>query len=54
LFQLPAASWRDTFFLEMSPVGLLPEEILPACRDVVFDYTRQVQRLAGMLFGFLS
>jgi 2,4-dihydroxy-1,4-benzoxazin-3-one-glucoside dioxygenase len=55
LFQSPAASWRDTLFLEMSsPAGPLPEEVPPACRDVVFDYSRHVRRLGGALFGLLS
>jgi 2,4-dihydroxy-1,4-benzoxazin-3-one-glucoside dioxygenase len=55
LFQSPAASWRDTLFLEMSPpAGPSPEEVPPACRDVVLDYSRQVRRLASALFGLLS
>lgn len=32
LFQSPAASWRDTRFLEMAPTPPSPEEIPPACR----------------------
>ncbi|TVU32722.1 hypothetical protein EJB05_24473 [Eragrostis curvula] len=54
LFQAPAASWRDTLFLEMAPDGPSPEEIPPACRDIVFEYTRQVQSLCGVLLGLLS
>lgn len=32
LFQAPAASWRDTLFIEVAPAGPSPEEIPPPCR----------------------
>ncbi|KAK3152478.1 hypothetical protein QOZ80_2BG0159490 [Eleusine coracana subsp. coracana] len=51
LFWAPAASWRDTLFLDMAPVGPSPEEIPPACRDIVFEYTRQVQALCSALLS---
>ncbi|GJM90589.1 hypothetical protein PR202_ga06888 [Eleusine coracana subsp. coracana] len=54
LFWAPAASWRDTLFLDMSPTPPSPEEIPPACRDIVFEYTRQVQSLCSALLGLLS
>ncbi|KAF7039760.1 hypothetical protein CFC21_049708 [Triticum aestivum] len=52
LFQSPAASWRDTMFLQMP----LPasEEIPEACRAVAPEYARQVQRVGRALFELLS
>ncbi|KAG0529525.1 hypothetical protein BDA96_05G105900 [Sorghum bicolor] len=54
LFHSPAATWRDTLYLDMAPTGPAPEEIPPACRDVVFEYTKQVQRLGSALLELLS
>uniref|UniRef100_A0A453NLA1 Fe2OG dioxygenase domain-containing protein n=2 Tax=Aegilops tauschii subsp. strangulata TaxID=200361 RepID=A0A453NLA1_AEGTS len=34
--------------------GAVPEEIPPACRGIVVEFTREVQRLGGMLFELLS
>ncbi|KAF7076514.1 hypothetical protein CFC21_081150 [Triticum aestivum] len=51
LFTSPAANWRDTMFLELP---LPPEEIPVACRAVVLEYARQVQRLGRALFELLS
>ncbi|KAF7069707.1 hypothetical protein CFC21_075296 [Triticum aestivum] len=54
LFQSPAANWRDTLLLEMAPEPPSPEEIPPACRDIVPEYVRLVQRLSRTLLGLLS
>uniref|UniRef100_A0A8R7Q7I9 Fe2OG dioxygenase domain-containing protein n=2 Tax=Triticum urartu TaxID=4572 RepID=A0A8R7Q7I9_TRIUA len=54
LFQSPAANWRDTLLLEMAPEPPSPEQIPPACRQVVPEYARLVQRLSRTLLGLLS
>ncbi|KAM0849933.1 hypothetical protein ACQ4PT_053396 [Festuca glaucescens] len=54
LFQSPAANWRDTLYFEMEPNGPTPEEIPPACRGVVTDYTRLVRTLGGTVLELLS
>ncbi|XP_062213113.1 1-aminocyclopropane-1-carboxylate oxidase homolog 1-like [Phragmites australis] len=54
LFQSPAANWRDTLFLEMAPTGPAPDDIPPACRAIVSEYTRQVQSLGRALLELLS
>jgi isopenicillin N synthase-like dioxygenase len=51
LFQSPAASWRDTLFMETAPP---PEEIPPACRAVAPEYSRLVRELGRALFELLS
>ncbi|XP_037442293.1 1-aminocyclopropane-1-carboxylate oxidase homolog 1-like [Triticum dicoccoides] len=54
LFRSPAASWRDTLYMEMAPEPPPPEEIPPACRTIVPEYAGLVQRLGRTLFGLLS
>ncbi|TKW00286.1 hypothetical protein SEVIR_8G098900v4 [Setaria viridis] len=54
LFQSPAATWRDTLYLDMAPIAPAPEEIPPACREVVFEYTNHVQMLGGSLLELMS
>ncbi|BAF13888.1 Os03g0860600 [Oryza sativa Japonica Group] len=55
LFQSPAANWRDTLLLELTPrPGPAAEEIPPACRGVVGEYVEAVQRLGGALLELLS
>ncbi|VAI40794.1 unnamed protein product [Triticum turgidum subsp. durum] len=54
LFRSPAASWRDTLYMEMAPEPPPPEQIPPACRTIAPEYTRLVQRLGRILFGLLS
>ncbi|KAM3280582.1 hypothetical protein ACQJBY_047409 [Aegilops geniculata] len=55
LFHSPAASWRDTLYMEMAPEPPPPpEEIPPACRAIVPEYAGLVRRLGRTLFGLLS
>jgi len=54
LFQSPAANWRDTLFMEMSPEPPAPEEIPPACRAIAPEFAGLVQRLGSTLLGLLS
>ncbi|CAD6265961.1 unnamed protein product [Miscanthus lutarioriparius] len=51
LFHSPAANWRDTIFIESVAA---PEEMPPAFRDVVPEYTRQVRALGAHLLALLS
>ncbi|CAO2163167.1 unnamed protein product [Urochloa humidicola] len=53
LFQSPAANWRDTLFLDL-PVAAPEEEVPPACRAAVLEYTRRVRELGRRLLGILS
>ncbi|TVT97122.1 hypothetical protein EJB05_57645, partial [Eragrostis curvula] len=54
LFESPAANWRDTLFMKMSPAPPGEEEVPSACRGIVSDYTTQVRRLAATLLQLLS
>ncbi|XP_051194238.1 1-aminocyclopropane-1-carboxylate oxidase homolog 1 [Lolium perenne] len=51
LFQSPAASWRDTLFMETAPA---PEEAPPECRAVALEYMRLVRELGRALLELLS
>jgi isopenicillin N synthase-like dioxygenase len=54
LFQSPAANWRDSLYMEMAPDPPAPEEIPPACRGVVTDYTKSVRTLGDTVLELLS
>ncbi|VAH52587.1 unnamed protein product [Triticum turgidum subsp. durum] len=54
LFRSPAATWHDTLFMETAPEPTPPEEIPPACRTIVPEYTRLVQQLGRTLLELLS
>jgi isopenicillin N synthase-like dioxygenase len=54
LFQSPAANWRDTLYVEMMPTGPAPDEIPPACRGIMEEYTSLVQGVGGTVLGLLS
>ncbi|KAL0414347.1 UNVERIFIED_CONTAM: 1-aminocyclopropane-1-carboxylate oxidase2 [Sesamum radiatum] len=54
LYTAPAANWRDTFFCPMAPHPPSPEELPAVCRDIMFEYTKQVLKLGRRLFKLLS
>lgn len=54
LYSAPAANWRDTFFCKMAPHPPSPEELPAVCRDIMFEYTKQVLKLGRSLFKLLS
>uniref|UniRef100_A0A453MLZ9 Fe2OG dioxygenase domain-containing protein n=3 Tax=Aegilops tauschii subsp. strangulata TaxID=200361 RepID=A0A453MLZ9_AEGTS len=49
LFRSLAAGWRDTLYMEMAPEPPPREEIPPACRAIVPEYTRLGRKLFGLL-----
>ncbi|CAH9071631.1 unnamed protein product [Cuscuta epithymum] len=54
LFQAPAANWRDTFHCSMAPNPPQPHQLPPVCRDIMFKYSDEVQKLGVVLFELLS
>nr|DAD36748.1 TPA_asm: hypothetical protein HUJ06_007389 [Nelumbo nucifera] len=54
LYQSAAANWRDTLYCVMSPNPPSPEEIPQVCRDIMIQYSGQVERLAVTLLELLS
>ncbi|KAK8934528.1 hypothetical protein KSP39_PZI015039 [Platanthera zijinensis] len=55
LFKSPAANWRDTLFCVMAPEpAAKPEDLPDAAREIILEYTREVQKLGGILFELLS
>ncbi|KAF8392229.1 hypothetical protein HHK36_022571 [Tetracentron sinense] len=54
LYQSPAANWVDSLLSTMASVSANPEELPVACRDIVIEYSKQVNRLRITLFELLS
>ncbi|KAK6929814.1 Non-hem dioxygenase N-terminal domain [Dillenia turbinata] len=54
LFSAPAANWRDTLYCLMAPHPPMPVELPAVCRDVLVEYSKQIQRLGFALFRLLS
>ncbi|KAG5240659.1 1-aminocyclopropane-1-carboxylate oxidase [Salix suchowensis] len=54
LYQVPAASWRDTLTCVMAPSPPDPEELPLACRDILIDYSKRIMALGNTLFELLS
>ncbi|KAF6154821.1 hypothetical protein GIB67_032433 [Kingdonia uniflora] len=54
LYSSRAANWRDTLFCAMAPEHPDPEEFPVACRNIILEYSKQVERLGITLFGLLS
>ncbi|XP_019250856.1 PREDICTED: 1-aminocyclopropane-1-carboxylate oxidase homolog 1-like isoform X2 [Nicotiana attenuata] len=54
LFKSPVTNWRDTFNATVAPIPPNPEEFPSVCRDILFEYTNQVMKLAYTIFELLS
>ncbi|XP_037424807.1 1-aminocyclopropane-1-carboxylate oxidase homolog 1-like [Triticum dicoccoides] len=54
LFQSPAANWRDSVYIDMTPDPPAPEEIPPTLRSVVPEYERLARQLYRELLELLS
>ncbi|KAH0467007.1 hypothetical protein IEQ34_004245 [Dendrobium chrysotoxum] len=55
LYESPVANWRDTLFCVVAPEpAAKPEELPEACREIIMEYTRHIQRLGHLLFELLS
>ncbi|KAK2647245.1 hypothetical protein Ddye_022440 [Dipteronia dyeriana] len=54
LYASPAANWRDTMCCFMAPDPPKPEEMPAICRDIMFEYSKQVMELGHLLFELLS
>ncbi|KDP40304.1 hypothetical protein JCGZ_02302 [Jatropha curcas] len=54
LYSAPSANWRDTFAIQMAPEPPNPEELPVAFRDIVMEYSMEVQKLGILLFELLS
>nr|GMC75211.1 1-aminocyclopropane-1-carboxylate oxidase homolog 1-like [Ipomoea batatas] len=50
----PAADWRDTLRCIMDPNLPHPQDLPPVCTDVLIKYSKEVQKLGGILFELLS
>ncbi|XP_008438545.1 1-aminocyclopropane-1-carboxylate oxidase homolog 1-like [Cucumis melo] len=54
LFTAPAANWRDTFLCFMGPNVPNPQDLPEVCRDILFEYSKEMKKLGRILFGVLS
>ncbi|XP_052118155.1 1-aminocyclopropane-1-carboxylate oxidase homolog 1 isoform X4 [Arachis duranensis] len=54
LFRDYAATWRDTISFVANPDLLNPEQLPAVCRDIVFEYAKQVRALGIIIFELLS
>ncbi|XP_043693248.1 1-aminocyclopropane-1-carboxylate oxidase homolog 1-like [Telopea speciosissima] len=54
LFQSRAANWRDTLLCVMAPHPPNPEELPLPCREIMMEYSKQVNNLGLTLFKLLS
>ncbi|CAG7879826.1 unnamed protein product [Brassica rapa] len=50
----PSVNWRDTFTCYLAPDPPSPEELPVTCRDAVFEYSKHVMSLGGLLCELFS
>ncbi|KAH0931948.1 hypothetical protein HID58_009065 [Brassica napus] len=50
----PSVNWRDTFACYIAPDPPTPDELPVTCRDAMFEYSKHVMSLGGLLFELLS
>ncbi|CAN0924349.1 1-aminocyclopropane-1-carboxylate oxidase homolog 1 [Linum grandiflorum] len=48
------ANWRDTVLFRIAPVPPRPEQFPSCCRDIVLEYSKQVQKLVDLLLQLMS
>lgn len=53
-YQAKFANWRDSLVATMAPEPFDPQQLPPVCRDVLMEYSRQVQGVANLIFDLLS
>ncbi|KFK27480.1 hypothetical protein AALP_AA8G389000 [Arabis alpina] len=49
-----SVNWRDTITCYMTPDPPTPEELPVTCRDAIYEYSKHVMSLGGLLFELLS
>ncbi|XP_062168595.1 1-aminocyclopropane-1-carboxylate oxidase homolog 1-like isoform X2 [Alnus glutinosa] len=54
LYSAPVTNWRDTFYCLMAPNPPKAEDLPAACGDILEQYSKQVMKLAILVFGLLS
>ncbi|CAN0896221.1 1-aminocyclopropane-1-carboxylate oxidase homolog 1 [Linum grandiflorum] len=47
-------NWRDTVLFRMAPDPPSPDQFPPCCREIVLEYSKQVQKLGDLLLELIS
>ncbi|CAN0855266.1 1-aminocyclopropane-1-carboxylate oxidase homolog 1 [Linum grandiflorum] len=54
LYTAPVANWRDSVLFHMAPNAPNPDELPSSCREILMEYSNELQKLASLLFQLLS
>ncbi|WCJ24007.1 2-oxoglutarate (2OG) and Fe(II)-dependent oxygenase superfamily protein [Euphorbia peplus] len=54
LYSETPCNWRDTLNCVLAPRSPNPQDLPPVCRDVIFQYSREIRRLAEKIFELVS
>ncbi|XP_065861773.1 1-aminocyclopropane-1-carboxylate oxidase homolog 1-like [Euphorbia lathyris] len=54
LYTAPSTNWRDTLFFQLAPHPPTPQQLPTACRDIVMEYSKQVEKLGNTVLELLS
>ncbi|CAN0916533.1 1-aminocyclopropane-1-carboxylate oxidase homolog 1, partial [Linum grandiflorum] len=54
LYSSPFANWRDTITFHMAPDPPGPRELPACCREIVTEYTVEMQKFGGLVLELLS
>ncbi|XP_038877359.1 1-aminocyclopropane-1-carboxylate oxidase homolog 1-like isoform X2 [Benincasa hispida] len=54
LFSAPVTNWRDTFSTQMTPNSPNPQDLPQVCRDILIEYSAQMEKVGQLIFGLLS
>ncbi|KAL4567422.1 hypothetical protein LXL04_023006 [Taraxacum kok-saghyz] len=54
LYTAPVTNWRDSFICYMTPDRPQPEELPPPCRNILLEYSNQIEKLGYSIFKLMS
>ncbi|XP_062109292.1 1-aminocyclopropane-1-carboxylate oxidase homolog 1-like isoform X2 [Humulus lupulus] len=54
LYVSPCVNWRDSFMSSVAPDPPSPQDLPPVCRDILFEYSKQMMKLGIVLLELLS
>ncbi|WCJ23996.1 2-oxoglutarate (2OG) and Fe(II)-dependent oxygenase superfamily protein [Euphorbia peplus] len=54
LYSAPSTNWRDTITFQFAPDPPNPEQLPIVCRDIVMEYSKQIEKFGNTLLELLS